>query len=566
MAGQHQGAFDGLWHHFGGAGLLQLLQVMVVLRAHDHRHMRRMGAGVRHDLEGAGHVQVGDDHRAGTGQAGRHQRLQPGGVAEHHRVAGGSGLAHAVRVQVQRHVGDTFTLQHARQVLAAAAIAADDDVAVGVDRLAGDGGHLQRLLQPLGGHQLHHDAVAEHDDEGRGQHRQHHGREDGVHQRRRHQALRLRQRQQHETELPGLGQVQPGAQRHPHGGAQPARQQGDQRQLEQQGQHQQRQHQRPALQHDVPVQHHADGDEEQAQQHVVERPDVGLHLVFVFGLRHQHAGDEGTERQAQPRQLGKPGQAQRDQQQVEHEQLFAAPPRHQREPPAHHPLAAHQQQGDEYGGLEHGKTHGFQQLVGRGAQRRDQHQQRHHGQVLEQQDAHHPLAVFTLQLQPLGHELHHDGGAAHRQGPRQRHGGLPAHLPVRGEQGGQQQRSADGHHHGHQHLQQAQPEHMAAHRAQLGQTEFQPDGEHQEHHPKLTQVAHPGRVLRQRQRVRADQHPGGQVAQHGRQLEAAADHHPQHGSQQIQEGESKRGHPPMLAREVPVPPGGLHGGVDRIHG
>ncbi len=77
----------------------------------------------------------------------------------------------------------------------------------------------------------------------------------------------------------------------------------------------------------VPVERHADGDEEEPQQHVVEGPDVGLHLVLELGLRHQHAGDEGAQRQAQAGELGQPGQAQRDQQQVEHEQLLAAPAR-----------------------------------------------------------------------------------------------------------------------------------------------------------------------------------------------------------------------------------------------
>ena len=146
-------------------------------------------ADVGQHLQRARHVEVGDDHRAGARQAGRHQRLQPRRVAEHHRVAGRGGLAHAVGVQVERHVGNAFALEHARQVLAAAAVAADDHVLVGVDRLARDGGHLQRLLQPLAGHQLHHDAVAVHDDEGRGQHRQHHARQHRVEQVGRHQVV-----------------------------------------------------------------------------------------------------------------------------------------------------------------------------------------------------------------------------------------------------------------------------------------------------------------------------------------------------------------------------------------
>ena len=120
----------------------------------------------------------------------------------------------------------------------------------------------------------------------------------------------------------------------------------------------QHQHQQPLVEHRPPVELHADGDEEQPQQHVVEGPDVGFHLVLVFGLGHQHAGDEGAQRQRQAGVLGEPGQAQRDQQQVEHEQLVALAPRHQRQPPAHHVLAAHQQQRQQHRGLQRGQADG----------------------------------------------------------------------------------------------------------------------------------------------------------------------------------------------------------------
>ena len=200
----------------------------------------------------------------------------------------------------------------------------------------------------------------------------------------------------------------------------------------------------PLVEHRPPVELHADGDEEQAQQHVVEGPDVGLHLVLVFGLGHQHAGDEGAQRQRQAGVLGQPGQAQRDQQQVQHEQLVALAPRHQRQPPAHHVLAAHQQQRQQHGGLQRGQAEGAGHVAGRCVQRRDQHQQRHHGQILEQQHAHHAAAVLAFQLQPLGHHLHDDGGAGHGHRAAQHHRALPAHLPGhRGEgEDPHQQRSA----------------------------------------------------------------------------------------------------------------------------
>jgi hypothetical protein len=113
---------------------------------------------------------------------------------------------------------------------------------------------------------------------------------------------------------------------------------------------------------------------------------------------------------------------------------------------------------------------------------------------------------------------------------------LPAHTPQARREPGQAEQHSGGGQHGQQHLEQTQPEHMAAHGAQLRQVELQPNDKHQEHHAKLTQVAHPVRVLGQRQRVGPDQDPHHQITQHGRQLERAAGHNPQYGGQQVQQG------------------------------
>ncbi|MDT4861236.1 hypothetical protein FQZ97_958340 [compost metagenome] len=133
VAGQHQAGLDGFGHHLGGAGAAQLLQSRVIDGAHHHRHLGRLFVGVVQHLERAGRLDVGDHHRAGAVQAGGDQGLQARGIAEDDRIPGGSGLAHAVGIQIERHVGNAFGLQQPRQVLAAASVAADDHVLVGVD-------------------------------------------------------------------------------------------------------------------------------------------------------------------------------------------------------------------------------------------------------------------------------------------------------------------------------------------------------------------------------------------------------------------------------------------------
>ena len=60
---------------------------------------------------------------------------------------------------------------------------------------------------------------------------------------------------------------------------------------------------------DREVERHADGDEEQPEQHVAERLDVLLDLVAVLGLRDQHAGEERAERERQPGELGERARA-----------------------------------------------------------------------------------------------------------------------------------------------------------------------------------------------------------------------------------------------------------------
>jgi hypothetical protein len=227
--------------------------------------------------------------------------------------------------------------------------------------------------------------------------------------------------------------------------------------------------QHPLLYEDVPVKHHADGDEEQPQQHVMEGADIRAHLVPVLGFGHQHSGDEGAQRQAQPGQLGQPGQAQGDEQQVQHEQLFALAPRHLREPPAHELLPARQQQPHQHRGLDQRQAQRQEQLVGRRAQRGHQHQQRHHRQILEQQNAHDLAPVFALQLGALGQELADDGRTAHGHGAGQGHGRLPTHVPHAAQPACQHQRADHRCQHRGRHLQQTQPEHLLAHGAQLGQ-------------------------------------------------------------------------------------------------
>ncbi len=92
------------------------------------------------------------------------------------------------------------------------------------------------------------------------------------------------------------------------------------------------------------IKQHADRDKKQAEQHIAERLDVFFHLVLVFGFRNQHAGHESTQRQRQTGAIGDPCRAERDQEQVEHEQLLRTAFDHDPKPATDQFLSDHQQQ------------------------------------------------------------------------------------------------------------------------------------------------------------------------------------------------------------------------------
>ncbi len=148
------------------------------------------------------------------------------------------------------------------------------------------------------------------------------------------------ERQQHKAEFTSLREIQAGADRHSGRSAKDPRQHRHNRALGHHRGGRQQQHQPPFVDHHPPVELHADGDEEQAEQHIVKGSDVAFHLMLELGLGDQHAGDESTKGEGQAGVFGQPGQPQGDQQHVEDEQLFSLSSRDLSQPPAHRLLPA----------------------------------------------------------------------------------------------------------------------------------------------------------------------------------------------------------------------------------
>jgi hypothetical protein len=169
-------------------------------------------------------------------------------------------------------------------------------------------------------------------------------------------------------------------------------------------------------------------------------------------------------------------------------------------------------------------------------QRRDHDQQRHHRQILEQQDADDAPPVFALELEALGEQLDDDRRGRHGQRAAQCERGLPGQRQVR-HQVGCQQADAHGRSDRRHDLAESQSEHDAPHRAQLAEREFEPDREHQKDDAEFAQRVGGGAVFSQGQGVGADQDADGQVAEHRRQLQGAKGNHAKDGAAKQQQGE-----------------------------
>ena len=265
------------------------------------------------------------------------------------------------------------------------------------------------MHHPVVGGQFHDDGIGLGDEEGRHQHRQHHRGQYHLHDERIHQLDAARQVQQHEAEFARLRQSQSRAQGHAVAGPEQPGQARDQGKFQQHGAAQQQQDEPPVVEHHADIEQHADGDEEQAQQHVAEGLDILFHLVLEFRLGNEHAGNKRPQGQRQPRPFRDPGRAQGDQQQVEHEQFLRAALGDDGQPATHQLLADEQEQNQDNQGLAAGPGQGFGQVVRIAREGGNQDQQGYHGQVLEQQNADDLAAVFAFQFQPFREHFGDDG-------------------------------------------------------------------------------------------------------------------------------------------------------------
>ena len=150
-------------------------------------------------------------------------------------------------------------------------------------------------------------------------------------------------------------------------------------------------------------------------------------------------------------------------------------------------------------------------------QRGGQREERHHRDVLEQHDAECEAAVRAVELGALGELLHDEHRGAHGDHTAE-HDAL---RPLEPEQTG------DERHHGRgaEHLHGPQPEHLAPQRHHARPGEFEAQREQQEDHAELGQQVRRVGFGEHADGVRAQDEADRDVAQDGRQPEAARQRH-----------------------------------------
>ena len=196
-------------------------------------------------------------------------------------------------------------------------------------------------------------------------------------------------------------------------------------------------------QHDHRVEQHADRDEEQHREGIAQRQRLLRRALAQLRFAQDHAGEEGAERERDVEQRRRAeGDAERDRQHGQAEQLARAGMRDVVQDPRDHPPADHQHDRDEGRDLadRDQRAAATSAAMRRRAapaaqrcrrQRRQQHQRQDHREVLDDQPADRDAAALGLEQPALlqGAQQHHRAGDRQREAEDEAGADRPAEQP-----------------------------------------------------------------------------------------------------------------------------------------
>ena len=282
----------------------------------------------------------------------------------------------------------------------------------------------------------------------------------------------------------------------------------------------------PVGDNEIDVQRHPDAKKEEPEQNAAEGLHVGLELVAEGGLRQHYAGEECAHRHREAAELHKQRGAEHDQKCCGGHHLARAGAREDAEQRVHHPLARHKHQ-------EYRASCDADRLPPRrgsvscalraGHQTRDdrnQGEQRHDHQILEQEDGNRALSAGSRDFTTILQHLHDDGGRREHEAE-----GADERCGRRQPEGDTNSGEQDAARH---HLRRAESKNVAPHRPQLGRAHFETDEEKEHHDAKFGDVDDGLRVGDQLEDMGADNDAGSQIAQDRPKAEQPEDRHSEH--------------------------------------
>ena len=414
-----EGAVEGLADLEGHVALDEIQRMAAVIGADIELRLREFLLRQGDDAVGGGAVGGADQDGAGTAGAGGAQHVEAGAVAVIDLEAEAGGGADHLHIGLDGGDGEAACQQGLAGHLAEAAEADDQRVAMQgfgtLDALHRGRGAVRPSLR-----QQHGERGERHgDDDGGGEH----GAGAGI-----DQPGAAGGGVEDEGELAALGEHGGAAHGLPRSGAEEAGDEEDHGGLGQHQHHHAGQDQQPVAAQHAEVEAHADAHEEEAEQDAAEGLDVCFELVAEGGFREQHAGQEGAHGHGKAAELHGQRGAEDDEQGGGGHHLPRPGTGEQGEHRVEQPAAG----GDQGGEREQGEADGDPvrafRLVPRGEDR-DQGQERHDRQVLQQQDGDDALPGGGGDLALLLQHLHGDGGG----GQDEAHGGDEGHG--RGEAG-----------------------------------------------------------------------------------------------------------------------------------
>ena len=340
---------------------------------------------------------------------------------------------------------------------------------------------------------------------------------------RRQQAERQTEGREDEGELTDLGQARGDHQRRVQ---RVAEQEHDAERGERLADHDDQQdgeHLQRVLHQDRGIEEHADGDEEQDRERVLQRQRIRGGLVTQVGAVDDDPGEEGAQREGHAEErCGPDRDADRHGEDREGEELARAQPRHPLQHPGHRPPSDHHHENDEARHLAQrdGDGRGEAGAAPRvGARRRlaaeihrdrrQEHQDQHGEEVLDHQPSHGDPAIGGVHQTAVLQRAEEHHRARDREAKPEDEACPPRPAPEMGHARAEQRGDRDL----HRGAGQGDP----SHRHQVVEREMNPHAEHQQDDADLGQLLGQGDVGDETGGVRADRHAGEEIAHDRRQ-------------------------------------------------